>query len=441
MIFSDSRFLCKGMILVLLIGIVLRIVLGYTLEYNNDVTAWTMTIANIDGGNGIYEVAGFYYPPVWGYMLGSFAEVIEHLGVDSIGDFFTDILFMNEIQEEGSVSTPIFNLSVSMFLMIGDLLASFFIYWIVMHFTSDMIKAKIGFAFYFLGINVIVMSTMAGMFDTFSALITLMCVYFLLKRYHFLAGMMFTLAVMTKFFPVFLFFILVAYVIKKDRDEWKNRLLMTMLGAGAMLILLMLPQILNSNIEDAFSFITSRAEGGNGDFNALAMKYTALTIYPIILIMEMAIAYFFLKRDSDDVDRSFLQYLILSVIATFLYPSAPQYLILLTPFLILGVLIIERKIMLPLILLMIGSSFAQTAHISSELISITLYDHAISFETWKATYDLFFGPDNLIYHIWDNIGLFTQYIATLLAGHVTLKTLGLDIIGRIFKKSGPPLSE
>ena len=206
MIFSDKRFFCKWMITILVIGFVMRAVLGYLSEYNNDVTAWTMTLSNIESGSGLYNEAGYYYPPVWGYILGTFSGFLGLFGVDSWADIFTDLLFVEDY-EDAMVSTPAFNIALTVLLTIADLISSYAIYWIVMHLTGDMIKAKMGFSIYFILPHMIFQTAGYGQFDPISAMMTLLCVCLLLRGDDFLAGMMFVLAVLLKFFPVFLFFI------------------------------------------------------------------------------------------------------------------------------------------------------------------------------------------------------------------------------------------
>jgi len=430
MFFDDKKFLCKGLLIVIAAGILIRVILGYYLEYNNDVTAFTMTISNIDAGIGLYSVAGYYYPPVWGYMLATFAEVIEHLGVDSLGGYFTEILFMEEIEEEANVSTPVFNLVYTMYLAIGDFLVSLTIYWIIDYFTHDKVKSKIGFALYFLGLNVIVVSAMGAMFDTFSPLMVLICFCFLLKRNDFLAGVMFALAALLKLFPAFLIFILVAYLIKKDRDNWLPRVLKAAAGALAITVVIMLPQILDGNIMDSFTFITARASGSE-DSGGLLMKYSTLIVYPILILLEIALSYLFIRKRTDDVDRTFLWFLIIAVTIIFLYPGAPQYIILLTPFLIIAAVMYDKRMMIPLIVLMVGSSIAQTIHLSSEFVAIVLYGDIMSFDTWLSFYDFYNSNGRIVYLIWEAVGNLVMGIAPFIAGVYILDYFGIDLISKV----------
>ena len=424
--FDDERFLCKGLFIVIIAGIIIRLVLGYYVTFVNDITAWVFTITNIDGGNGLYGVAGYYYPPVWGYYLAVFAEIIEHLGVDSLGDFFTEVLFMEEMEEEGSITTPTFNLVFTIFLTILDLLASLMIYWIVDYFTDDKVKAKMGFALFFLGINVIAVSSMGAMFDSFSALMTLLCFCMLIKKYDFLAGVMFAMAVLLKLFPVFLIFLLVCYILK-DKDNWKPRLLKAVLGAGIATAIIMLPVILNGTLLDSVSFLTDRA-GGSEESTGFISKYHDVLVYSFIFILSIVAAVVFMrqKTDAENLDRQFLWFMVIAVIIIFQNTGAPQYLILLMPFLIIGALMFDRRMYIPLAILMIGCTIAQVLHLGSEMVSVTMYDHLISFDSFVSLYDAFYGNGNFVYNLLMVIGNGLEELAVLIAAVIVLDHFGIN---------------
>jgi len=425
MFFDDRKLFCRGLLAIIAIGIIVRIILGYFLEYNNDVTAWTMTIANIDGGNGLYGVAGYYYPPVWGYMLASFNEIIHLIGIGSLGDYFTDIIFMDEIKEEAITSTPAFNLAFSMFLAVADILVSFVIYWLIHHFTGDAVKGKIGFTLYFLGANVVIISAVGGMFDTFSALLTLLCICFLIRGNDFMAGVLFSLAALLKLFPAFLIFLLVAYLFKKDRENFRRRLCFAILGAGLTTLVIMIPQIVDGTVMDSLSFVTSRATGANSeDIGSILMKYSSVIIYPIIVVLLILTSITFVRIRTEDVDRCFMYFAMFSMVLVFLYPGTPQYLILLMPFLIICALLHDEQLFKPMILLVIGSSVFALANISSDLISIVLYQEWLSYEAWESFYNVMHHwRDGILYDAWNLAGGILQYLATVWAGALFIQRL------------------
>ena len=427
------------MALTLLVGIALRVVIGITLEYNNDVTAWTNTLANIESGNGLYNVAGYYYPPVWGYILASFSEVIGFLGIDQWSEIFTEILFVQDYNsEDAMVSTPVFNLALTVMYMFADLLGALAVYWLINHFTEDTVKAKIGFAVYFIGLNIIFVGALGGMFDSFSALMTLLCIILLIKRNDFLSGIMFSMAVLLKLFPVFIFFIVVAYLLKKEGGFINRRLALWAAGAGLALLVLYLPQILEGNLMDSLSFITARAGNAEGTGNIL-LKYSSMLIYPVIAILEVFVAYRFLKRDTYDIDRTFVWFVLISLAVVFIYPSTPQYILLMMPFLIVAAFVHESRLTKPLLLLIIGGAIFQTSSLPFDLLSITMFWDAMSLDAWNSLYDLFYSPllggFNLM-NIWSVVGAIPQYLSVLMTLWIILEHGGIDLRGKIRKAVG-----
>ena len=427
------------MALTLLVGIALRVVIGITLEYNNDVTAWTNTLANIESGNGLYNVAGYYYPPVWGYILASFSEVIGFLGIDQWSEIFTEILFVQDYNsEDAMVSTPVFNLALTVMYMFADLLGALAVYWLINHFTEDTVKAKIGFAVYFIGLNIILVGALGGMFDSFSALMTLLCIILLIKRNDFLSGIMFSMAVLLKLFPVFIFFIVVAYLLKKEGRFINRRLALWAAGAGLALLVLYLPQILEGNLMDSLSFITARAGNAEGTGNIL-LKYSSMLIYPVIAILEVFVAYRFLKRDTYDIDRTFVWFVLISLAVVFIYPSTPQYILLMMPFLIVAAFVHESRLTRPLLLLIIGGAIFQTSSLPFDLLSITMFWDAMSLDAWNSLYDLFYSPllggFNLM-NIWSVVGAIPQYLSVLMTLWIILEHGGIDLRGKIRKAVG-----
>ena len=428
--FSDKRQICRGMLIVLAAGLIARACLGYLLEYNNDVTAWTQTIANFEAGAGLYDMAGYYYPPVWGYILGVFSEFLGIFGVDDFGAIFSQLLF-TEDWEDATLSTPAFNMALTAMLTVSDLAVSCLIYWLIERQTGDRVKAKIGFALFFLGINVMFVCGCWGQFDSLSALMALLCVCLLLSNKDLLAGMMFTLAVLLKLFPGFLLFILVAYLIVK-REDWRPSILRAGAGAALMLFVLMLPSIMDGTVMDSMTFLTARAEGANGGLVDMALKYSSLLIYPLILILEILIAYIFVKRRGDeDADSRFLWFLFLSVLVLFLFPSTPQYLILLMPFAVAAALLYEKRLIRPIAMLMISSTVFMLPSLPMLLGSATLYDGIMPFDQWMSLYDLFYSGPVRLTDILIGVGAVTQYAAWLWTCAVALEHMGIDLKGKV----------
>ena len=425
--FDDRRLLCKWMILIIVIGIALRLVLGVMLKYNSDAYSWALIISNINSGNGLYDVAGYNYSPVWGYILAVFSEILGTVNLYSYGDMFTELIFTQDpplqmFAHIPFVITPEFDFAYTLLLLVSDLLVAYMVYWMIMDRTGDMRKAKMGFVAYFLGINVIAVCTAGGMFDTFSALITIVCVCMLMKRQDLLAGMLFSIAVLLKLFPVLLVFLFAAYLHKKDPEVWKARMAKVSAGAVISFVIVLLPTLVTGHLEDSFSFILSRTGDVEG-LGPMILKYSSMSIYVIIALLELLLAHMFYKRDTDDADGTFLWYVCSAVAIIFIYPGTPQYLILLMPFLIIAACIYKKALWRPTLFLMVASTIFQLSPLAMELTSLTMYTDLISFDSWLSFYHLFdgfiFGYS--YFDAWGAVAGVLQYLGVIWVGYVIVE--------------------
>ena len=73
---TERRDILIFLAIVLVIGFVIRITAGLVLNYGYDVHHWAIIMANASSGNGLYGLTGYFYTPVWGYILG-FMNLIQ----------------------------------------------------------------------------------------------------------------------------------------------------------------------------------------------------------------------------------------------------------------------------------------------------------------------------------------------------------------------------
>ncbi len=72
----EGGFLCRRILLFVVMGLAVRLVVGCVLTYTFDVTSWARIITNFETGNGLYGLDGYNYSPPWGYVLGTFSVII-----------------------------------------------------------------------------------------------------------------------------------------------------------------------------------------------------------------------------------------------------------------------------------------------------------------------------------------------------------------------------
>lgn len=429
MFFGDSRFLCKGILAVILIGLVVRMAAGALITYNYDVYHWALTISNFEAGNGLYQTAGYYYTPVWGYILGIFSRFYELFGVDMLGERFTDLLFVEDVAtispHTAFVTSIPFNTAVTAMMALVDLTCAYLIFWIVRE-TYDLRKAKICFAAWFLCSFVIVVGSIGGMFDSISALMTLLCICMLMRGKEFLAGSLFATAVLLKLFPAFLIFIFIAYIIVKHREEWKIRVLKALLGAVVFTGILMAPMVMQGTLMDSMSFIIARTSS-DALYCADLVRLGTPVAYILAVIMAMVLGYFFIKKEHKNVERALLIYSFYMMAILFLIPGAPQYQLLLFPFLVIMAICVDGRFRIPMAIVFLLSSIHMLSPLVMDFVSMAVYTDILSLQDWTAFYNMFDYFDDFLnmpgFDVWSTAVGFLDSMALLLVSLVALKRL------------------
>lgn len=323
----------------LVTGLVLRFICAPLLTYDYDMYHWAVIMQNIDSGNRLYELTGYFYTPVWGYIMGAVLMIWNtFFTIDVFGMKFTSFLGiedMEHIYHISTVTSPEFNLAMKIPLILVDLLVGYLIYKIVKQYTNDGKKADIAFGLWFLCPIVLYMSGIQGMFDNISALLILLCIMLIIKDDYFLGGFIFSLAVLLKMFPGACAFILILYVIKKypERREACTRLSLAVIGGISAIIAVMIPNIINGDFAQTVTMITDRSD-----------RFGLLGLLPYILgiVLELLIAYRFSKETSDDIDRKLTIYITYATVCSMLFAYAPQYAIVAIPFIVISIMFDDR---------------------------------------------------------------------------------------------------
>jgi hypothetical protein len=342
-IISVLSFFKRPLVIIVIAALLIRLILMPFLTYGYDIYHWALIVSNINSGNNLYDLDGYYYTPVWGYLLG-FIQMIQQFLIDAgpMGMRFTNLLGMENLQYPyhiATVTTVWFNIVMKIPLLLCDFAVGYLIYWLVKDRTGSARKAAYGLAFWLFCPIVIYMSAVQSMFDTFSALLLVLSVILFYKDKCFLGGMLFSTAVLLKFFPAFCIFVILAYVIVKHREDGlaKLKVLESVAGMAIMALVLMLPLVLNGQVGDAFSFIFGRA-GDASMFATIALLFNGT----IAILCATFFGYLMYRTPSEKADKKMFMYILLTVAAAVLMSSTPQYIIILLPFLILHMLAEER---------------------------------------------------------------------------------------------------
>jgi len=419
--FNRIASVSRPLLIIVLVGIIVRLIVGFFATYTFDIYHWGVIVSNINSGHGLYELDGYYYTPPWGYILGTISTVGEFFGFDNIGERVTDALMTEQYgwHFTATLTTMPFIILMKIPLLLCDLAVAYVIRWIVIERCNDIKKGNIAFALWFLCPLTIVAGGVSVMFDTFTVLMLLLCIVFMMQDRGFLAGTMFSLAVLMKFFPAFLVFVLIAYILKKHKDNGlaTRKLVETMTGAAVMFLIVMLPQIINGELSEAFSFLTSRASSGMGAGLGVIERYGSVLAYVIFAVVSVLLAFRMYKCDSGhDLNDTLMFVLLLNVTILFLYPSTPQYMLLILPFLIYHAVVRDWNITLAGSVLVIGAVIFALASNFTLLLSLSEFTGIVDMASLMSTIDLFqsdvlgLSPMAWIFYV----GGALQYVGTLL---------------------------
>ncbi|QHK18295.1 hypothetical protein JS82_09380 [Methanomassiliicoccaceae archaeon DOK] len=376
------------------VGLIIRSLISVLFTHSYDIAYWGYIIENIQSNSGLYELPGYYYTPVWGYFISSIGFVMNYLfGIDVFGIESDSLIPSQDVSWEyymDLVTTVEFSLVFKAVFTLIDLAISYVLYLMVMERTGDRQKASIAFGLWFLCPLTIYTSCVHAMFDGLSVLTLLLTVYFLMKGNYLLAGCSFSMAVLSKFFPAYLIFLFVAYILVKESGDirkFAKSLSMSILGAAVMFLVIYTPDIVNGTIWDSLNFVFNRVDSiGAGEesfWDSLTSNgYTiVIMLQPVIIFLEVLLAYYYQKgrsSKSNNNDR-FMMYCMLGATSVFLWTPAPTYMMIIIPFVIYHVLVSDSRYKLSLIaLLIVPTLYAIVMHNFSDLFAANVFLHIVS---------------------------------------------------------------
>ena len=413
-------FLCRTILLIIVIGVALRIILGFFVTFVFDVYHWGVVIQNINSGNGLYEMTGYFYTPPWGYILGLEAFLQDIFGLANIGERITDAFLLESIDGffVATVTTIAFGMSIKLLFLLCDIVVGYLIFWIIRDLTKDKRKAILGFALWFLCPFVMTVGAIIVQFDTISVMITLLAVIMLRKERYIESGVLLCLATLLKLFPGFFVFLFIAHILSKHREDGTatKKLILFIVSIAVTAFIIFLPQLLDGTIASAFSFITSRvSEGvGSGVIESIG-GYVAIFIYVIAAAVSILLALRIKNNtDKERSDAMLFDALLVTTAVLFLYPPLPQYVLLLLPFVIFAFMK-DVRYKLPLILLMIGTTIITIAGGPMNLAALAAYTDLMDMGSVmgmvRAVNSMFLGSTFI--QIFGLIGYAVQYAGIL----------------------------
>ena len=312
----------RGFIILIVLGIAAHLLFGLFFNFI-DINFWAITSINISMGANLYELAGYYYTPVWGYFLAVTGYLGDLLGI-SYGTYIPELF--SEYQSlsgfDAIASIP-YKMLITVFLTCIDLLCSYYIYKILRLLNKSEQEARVFALLWFILPLTIFVSSVRSMNDALMILFLLMGVFYALNREALYAGVFLALSALTKEFTIIPAILLAGYIYRQNRN--RMQLIQYTVGLITASIIILLPAILTGHLADSMFWLTNR----------FPILYTS---WPIFLGL-FVLACILVAHLSFRLIRSFNQFCWINIILLsllFLYRSNIQYLLLLVPFLILA---------------------------------------------------------------------------------------------------------
>lgn len=400
---------------VIAFGLAVRfLVMLLAMVYDSDY--WAVVVRNLEAGEGLYDMEGYYYTPVWGYILALVAAFQD--SVLSLGDSATRVAEMIYIEGSGhqttaTVTSLVFNFTTKLPLVLSDALLAYLVYRIVKRTGGSEQRAVYGFALTFLCPVIIGASGIIGMPDSISALFMMLCLVLALEDRPFVAGMCFAMAFSTKFFPVFLLFPLIAYVYVKhgDRRRGLEDIVKAAIGAVLVLIVIFLPDILSGDLDRCFQFISDRASSSSGDGFSL-IGIVRIVVYVLVIIASVFAARAVYLHGQEGLDRYFLEMCLAVEALCLIYPPTTQYIVVLVPLLAWRIAVGKGEFSICWKLLAVGATLVFCVSIPTDLLPLAVsvgFPEVSSLSTFFDVWNAGIGVFN-IWNILFVVGSVIQYL-------------------------------
>ena len=252
----------RPLTVILVLGLAIRLVLMPLLTFELDLGYWLRITGMLDAGFGLYDTTGYYYTPIWGYIVAVFSYLGSLIGISDLATFVPELTpYISGVYIVSEyVVSPAYAVMMKIPIVMADTVTAYLLYDLVKYVTSDTRKAVRAFALWYLCPFVILVSSVHGMFDSISAMLILLTICLIVRRNYFLGGAAFALSVLTKFFPLFFIFFLVAYVLRREGIDGRGLryLLSAVAGSLAASVAVLLPAALNGQLWESLFFLTDR---------------------------------------------------------------------------------------------------------------------------------------------------------------------------------------
>lgn len=334
----------RNIIIVIVLGIVVRYVLGFFFTYPRDISSWVVNSENFLMGGGLYGLPGHYYTPVWGYIMAVLTSIAAFAGIplsQYVPEFSGSVSALPWYTSLPSIE---FALLIKTFLFIVDILVAYAIFKIAIHVTNDERKAFIAMAFWFLCPLTIVISSIRVMFENVEILFLLFSLLMLLQKRPIVAGAMLGISLLVKPYGMFLGILMIGYAYAQTGSlKYTGKYIVS---TALMGVVLMAPVIATGHLDEALTWLSVRADNVTSGYNV------TLLLMPVLVVASAVVAYLLAYLRLTDVRLMMAIGLVLTG-AMMVMPGNIQYYLLLVPM----ALLMFSRWMIPLFALILLLSF------------------------------------------------------------------------------------
>ena len=362
------------------IGLIARlIIMAFALIFDSNY--WAIIIRNINAGGGLYDIEGYYYTPVCGYILGLVNGLSNaFLEIGEMGVKVPEIALFEQSPNHtiSIVTSVVFNYCSKALLILFDLVASLVAGRLAKELTGDRFRSIAAFSLVWLSLTVMGSSGIIGMPDSIGAAFMVLSLFFLLHKKYLLMGMCFAIAATTKLFPVFLFLPMVFYFFASERGTKKAvpHFLIAAAGGLGILAAIFLPQLMTGDISECFRFITDRTGFSTGSeatsVTSQIEGFTRVICYGAVVVATLFVGLWVYKGDEKDLRERLFTGSFICMTLCMLYPPAPQYVVSLIPLLAIQIAAKDRRFLVPWIIIWISSAIIFASTTPTNLLPLSL---------------------------------------------------------------------
>lgn len=339
-------------LIVAAVGLLARILVGMFYTYPIEDNYWILASSNFTAGEGLYDLPGYYYLPLWGYILVIITAVANFFGIP-YGHYISDI--GTSIKDcDVVLPTMEYSLMVLAVLIVFDVLVAYLIYKLGVKVTGDEKKSVLMAAVWFLCPLTIAMSSVRLMFENVEIFLLLASFLLMMYRRPMEAGLLMGACLLSKQFGIFAAVILIGYAYAQTRDL--RYVAKYVLGTVVMVLVLMAPVILGGDFATSMHWLTSRADAGTSS----SMFNLTLYLMPIIILFTLAATYLIAKKGITDFGQVSL-IMVLPVAAMLMIAGNVQYYLFLLPFLLF---VIDKYAVVPFVIMGVLGCLSLTSFIT-----------------------------------------------------------------------------